>query len=68
MKRTAKWHKLMTMKELRHLAAHTAAGRPTLRRLRANREHQKALVWQGWAAREPCPTCHSMARKLGWEN
>lgn len=71
-KRTAKWHKLLTMEQLRHLAEMSHDGKvPTLARFtewaaaqKETRDHLKAERIEGI---EPCWTCKFIARKLGLE-
>ena len=71
-KRTAKWHKLLTMEQLRHLAAMSHDGKvPSLARFtewaasqKATRDHDDA---QGRIGIEPCWTCKFIAQKLGLE-
>lgn len=58
MSKKPKWAKKLTAKELRHVAEGSAAGRATLRSLKANLEGQAA-------SGVVCFECRSIAAKLG---
>ena len=66
-RRTAKWMKKLTMKELRHLAETSHTGRPSLIQLKLNREHQIKQKKAGPHGIEPCWDCRIIAHKLGLE-
>lgn len=53
----AKWMKKLNKDELAHLAEYSDTGRPTLRGLKFNLEHQKRI-------NSPCYDCEHIARKL----
>lgn len=57
-KRTAKWHKKLTIKELRHVKETTDS--TTLKQFKRNREFQKKENIKCWE-------CFSIAHKLGLE-
>jgi len=64
MKRTRKWHKKLTMKEIRHVNEFCGG---TIRGLMENRERQKAHLIESPDAPEPCWDCRIIAKKLGVE-
>jgi len=59
-KATAKWMKKLSAKERQHLADCSDSGKPTLRSLKNNREHQISSGFD-------CIDCRIIARKLGLE-
>lgn len=64
-KRTAKWQKKLTVKELKHLAECSPTGKPNLESFKLNREAQKEMKAE--YGREICFECRSIAIKLGME-
>lgn len=64
MKRTRKWHKKLTIRELRHLED-SMEGVPTLGGLIRNREFHLSQVAAG--LQDPCHQCKMIAQKLGLE-
>ena len=59
MKRTAKWHRQVTLKEMRHLLDFDML---TLGRFKRMRERQVAI--QKRIGNEPCQVCGAIERKL----
>jgi hypothetical protein len=64
MKRARKWHKKLTMKEIRHVNEWCGG---TLGGLKRTRELQTADVAANPGRPEPCWNCKEIARKLGIE-
>lgn len=64
MKRTRKWHKKLTIAELKHLNE-TMDSPPTIRGLKGNRKGHLEQVALG--KKDPCIECRIIARKLGIE-
>ena len=61
-KRTKKWHKKVTIKELRHILESTTTG--TLAQFKRNLDHQRAGdTWPDGTM--SCWECHFIAKKLG---
>lgn len=67
MKRTAKWMKGLTIKELKHLAEMSATGKPTLTSLKTNRAAQIKQKEENPNGLEPCWECRMIAGKVGLE-
>jgi hypothetical protein len=69
MKRTAKWHKHLTLAELRHLKEWNALSLVRFQKLRQDQERQKAESLARWpdlhiGAAEPCFDCRHIEFKL----
>jgi hypothetical protein len=64
MKRTRKWHKKLTMKEIRHVNEFCGG---TLQGIKNTREGQRLARIKSPTAAEPCWDCRMIARKLGIE-
>ena len=64
MKRTRKWHKKLTMKEIRHVNEFCGG---TLAGIKIAREGQVAAASSRPNGMEPCWECRTIARKLGME-
>ena len=64
MKRTRKWHKKLTIKEIKHVNEFCGG---TLAGLKRTREEHIRIEENNPGAMEPCRECRTIAGKLGME-